>query len=172
MATHPIARHPRHLRVLFPMLLLGLLGLGSAPLATAAPVVAPVPVLSTVVRSSGLPDEIMVSGHGFTPGGEVYVALYDQWGMVLHETRWVTASTRSYQPPQDLPPGESFSFDTGGNIAEAFALDWAVLDAAPVTGQVTTMDGIDCAAAVMVRAFDRSTAIWSAMLDVDLGCLA
>ena len=93
-------------------------------------------------------------------------------GNVLHETRWVTASTRSFQPPQDLPPGESFSFDSGGNIAEAFTMEWAAIESPRALGQVTTMDGVDCAAAVMVRAYDRSSATWSAMLDVDLGCLA
>jgi hypothetical protein len=93
-------------------------------------------------------------------------------GMVLHETRWVTASSRSFQPPQNLAPGESFSFDTGGNVAETFSIDWAALESAGFPGHVTTMDGVDCAAAVMVRAYDRSAAAWSAMLDVNLGYLA
>ena len=161
-----------HSRTIRCLVLLVVLCLGSTQIASAAPAVITAPVLNTVVLSSGLPGDIMVSGHGFTPGGRVYIALYDQWGMVLHETRWVTASTHNFQPPQDLAPGAGFSFDTSGNIAEAFPLDWAVEASAPVLGHGTTMAGVDCAAAVMVRAYDRSTATWSAMVDVDLGCLA
>jgi hypothetical protein len=170
--TTPTVAHFHRFHALPLSLLLLVLCFGSAPVATAAPVIVTGPELNTVVLSSGLPGDIMVSGHGFTPGGRVYIALYDQWGMVLHQTRWVTASSRSFQPPQDLAPGESFSFDTGGNIAEPFAMEWAALESAGLPGHITTMDGVDCAAAVMVRAYDRSSATWSAMLDVELGCIA
>jgi hypothetical protein len=172
VATSSVNRFRRFQPLLFSLVLVVTLGLGSTPFATSAQVVSPGPALNDVVASSGLPGDIMVSGYGFTPGGRVYIALYDQWGMVLHETRWVTASTRSFEPPQELARGESFSFDTGGNIAEAFTLDWEALETAGLPGHVTTMDGVDCAAAVMVRAYDRSAATWSAMLDVNLGCLA
>ena len=55
--------------------------IGTTPVAAAAQGAATGPVLNDVVASSGLPGDIMVSGHGFTPGGLVYIAIYDQWGM-------------------------------------------------------------------------------------------
>ena len=101
-----------------------------------------------------------MAGQGFTPGGRVYVALYDQWGAALFETRWVTASERYFQPPLNLGTGDDLVFDTGGTIAEAFVIEPAVLEVA----------GLACTTALMGRAYDQSTATWSAM--VDLACIA
>jgi len=73
-----------------------------APLSGGAQSVAQ-PVLASITASTALPDSIVVEGHGFTPGGDVYIALYDQWGLILHETRCVAA-------------------EGGGNIREAFEI--------------------------------------------------
>ena len=80
------------------------------------------PVLNAITTSADQSGAIMVSGTGFTLGGLVYIALYDQWGMVLHETRWITATRTAYQPPQELASGEVISSATGGNIGELFEI--------------------------------------------------
>jgi hypothetical protein len=121
----------------------------------------------------------MVLGTGFSQGGLVFIAIHDQWGVTEHETRWVTASTFTYQPPQDLDPGEGFSFNSGGNIGESFEIPMTVTGfpsdsqnpaLGSVTSQPTTMSGVDCNTSLMVRAYDRSASAWSNTIDVDLGC--
>ena len=73
--------------------LLALSGTFAANAATDATVVSPGarPSLTGVdgAQASGT---ITVTGRAFTPGGRVYVALYDVWGTALYETRWTTAS--------------------------------------------------------------------------------
>jgi hypothetical protein len=137
------------------------------------------PVIGPSVESDANSGEILIEGHGFTPGGLVFIAIHDQWGMTQHETRWITASEISYQPPQDLPPGEGFSFDTGGNFAESFKIEVGHIEVpngsqnpalGPVTSQATTMPGVACTTSLMVMAYDRSTATWSNMAEVELGC--
>jgi hypothetical protein len=137
------------------------------------------PALNAVVASTDQPGAIMVSGYGFTLGGLVFIAIHDQWGMTEHETRWVTASRSAYQPAQTVDRDESFSFDSGGKIGESFEIPLAVAAFAgdsqnpalgPVTSQPTTMGGVDCSTSLMVRAYDRSTATWSNIVEVDLEC--
>ena len=174
---------PRILRRLsraIPMALLaGLLVSSAASAGTFATSDSTFPVIGPSVASDGRPGELLIEGHGFTPGGLVFIAIHDQWGMTQHEVRWVTASEISYQPPQDLPHGESFSFDSGGNFAEFFQIEigtTAIPDGSqnpalgPVTSQPTTMAGVDCTASLMVMAYDRSTATWSNRAEVELGC--
>lgn len=64
------------------------------------------PVRSSVSASTALPDSFVVSGNGFTPGGDVYIALYDQWGMILNETRWVAASESIHGPNGSQDPAQ------------------------------------------------------------------
>jgi hypothetical protein len=145
------------------------------------------PVLTSVVASqiqssaimvSGT-SEILVSGVGFSPGGLVYIAGHDQGGTLQHETRWVTASLPVLQPPQDLAPGAGFSVDPGGNIGEFFTIPVAASTfpgdnqnpaLGPVTSQSVAMPGIACAVSLMIQAYDRSTATWSNLVEVGLGC--
>jgi hypothetical protein len=49
------------------------------------------PVLfdATTAASAGM---VTIDGQGFTAGGRVYVAVYDQMGAKLYETRWVNAT--------------------------------------------------------------------------------
>jgi hypothetical protein len=122
---------------------------------------------------------IFVSGVGFTPGGLVFIAIHDQWANIQHETRWVNASMPVLQPPPDLAPGAGFSVDSGGNIGAFFTIPVAGLTVppdtqnpalGPVVSQSVTMPGVDCAASLRVQAYDRSTATWSNLVDVNLGC--
>ena len=137
------------------------------------------PVIAHIATGSERSDEIVIAGHGFTPGGQVYIVIHDLWGATLHENRWITASEVSYQPPPDLPPGEGFSFDTGGNIAEWFHLSIGMATVpdgsqnpalGPVTGLPTTMAGVGCTTSLMMMAYDRTTAVWSDTVGITLGC--
>lgn len=91
---------------------------------------------------------ITVTGEAFTPGGQAYVALYDQLGAQLYETRWLTASPTIYGRNGSLDPATGFS--RGGTLSETF-------------GQL-------CGATVMVRAYDQPTKTWSNWLDLASEC--
>ena len=108
------------------------------------------PVLTQVLASAALPGTISVSGEGFSPGGEVYIAIYDTWGATLHETRWTTASTAVYGANGSLDP--ALGYRSPGRVSEAFTRV--------------------CGAAIMVRAFDQQAAVWTNLLDVDSASLA
>ncbi len=154
--------------------ILSLVAVGS-PVAFAndeqAPSVGLLLVIKTATASQ--PGSLLVTGHGFSPGGEVYVALYDQWGMELFETRWVTASGVVYGPngTQDLSTG----FNQGGTINEIFDGSWAIYgpngSRDPAMGHKEgTAVGSICGATVMVRALDQVSDSWSNVLDVDVDC--
>src|SRR4051794_40881806 len=95
-----------------------------------------------------------VTGTAFTPGGRVYLAIYDQMGSQLYETRWITASLPVVAVTE--PTGhEGASFtgsDQGGTLREAFANL--------------------CGATAMMRAYDQATATWSPWLTVEPACAA
>lgn len=168
-------------RLITPFILLLGFGLGCAPGAVAAQPAATLPTIHIASAGATAPDSIIISGVGFTPGGPVYIAIYDQWGMTIHDTRWIIASEPVLQPPQGIAPGEGFSFDTGGNIGESFRIRMVERPSSlpdgnqnlalnGPSGRVTAMVGIDCDAILMDRAFDRSTVTWSNVLDIELGC--
>lgn len=103
------------------MLVLVILGLGfgssvaHADRAQLSPATSPLRIDVSPARSPG---SVIVTGHGFTPGGEVYIALYDQWGMQLHETRWINASRTVYGPNGSRDPANGY--DRGGTVNETF----------------------------------------------------
>src|SRR5688500_3434071 len=66
------------------------LGHGNAGAADIRPSVA-TPSLVDVSATTETPRLFTVTGNGFTPGGRVYLAIYDQMGAQLYETRWSTA---------------------------------------------------------------------------------
>jgi hypothetical protein len=174
---HPILRRLGHALPI--VLLSGLLASSTASAGTFATSDSTFPVIGPSVESDSGLGVLLIEGHGFTPGGLVFIAIHDMWGMTQHETRWVTASEISYQPPQDLPYDEGFSFDTGGNFAESFRIEVGSVEVpdgsqnpalGAVTSQPTAMAGVACAASLMVMAYDRSTAAWSNMAEVELGC--
>src|SRR3954465_3590920 len=52
----------------------------------------PVPSLTNVSATTQTPALFTITGIDFTPGGRVYLAIYDQMGAKLYETLWITAS--------------------------------------------------------------------------------
>lgn len=161
--------------------LAGLVALGS-PVAHAeqAPQVAPAssPFLSSAASSVQAPGSVLVTGRNFTPGSRVYVALYDQWGLDLYETRWVTASETIYGPNGSQDPATGFS--RGGAIAETFGASPTVYGLFGSQDPATSYDvrgesvsgpfGSLCGTTAMVRAWDMQTEAWSNLLDVQAGC--
>jgi hypothetical protein len=103
------------------------------------------PAIALDVSHAFSPGTIMVDGQGFTPGGRVYIALYDRWGVALHETRWVTATSVLYGSDGSQDPARGFT--AGGTVRERF------------TGL--------CGTELMARAYDAATQTWSAELDVN-----
>ena len=93
-------------------------GLNGLPVATAQTASA-LPILNNAVVSTIAPGVIEVSGERFSPGGLVYIALYDGWGTALHETRWVASSPTVYGVNGSQDPAQGFV--QGGRIEEAFA---------------------------------------------------
>jgi hypothetical protein len=106
----------------------------------------PGPVLTSAAVLASEPGMISVTGEAFTPGGEVYLALYDTWGTALHETRWITASPEIYGPNGSMDPARGYV--SGGSLTQSF--------------------GGLCGESVMVRAFDQASGAWSNWLDLAL----
>lgn len=106
------------------------------------------PIFTDAAATTPKSGAITVSGEGFSPGGSVYVALYDRWGATLHETRWISASSTVYGRDGSADPAAGFH--RGGTLDEVFA---HLCDATPI-----------------VRAYDRETVTWSNWLDVHPGC--
>ena len=86
---------------------------------------------------------IAVTGEGFAAGGRVYVAIYDQMGATLYETRWVKATPAV--SINDVPAVLQITHPSGGVLSETF--------------------GGLCGAQVLIRAYDEQTAIWSNWLE-------
>ena len=108
-----------HSKLVICFLVLFGFGLGGWPASTAAQSASALPVLSGAVVSTIAPGAIEVSGERFSPGGLVYIALYDGWGTALHETRWVASSPTVYGVNGSQDPAQGFV--EGGRIEEAFA---------------------------------------------------
>jgi hypothetical protein len=109
------------------------------------------PELNNVSLTS-VEGSIVVSGEGFTPGGRTYIAVYDLMGAKLYDTRWSTA-TQAFEVTgsrADVPEAHPITRTTGGALFERFA-------------------GL-CGAAVMVRAYDAQTSLWSNFLEVAPYC--
>jgi hypothetical protein len=105
------------------------------------------PRLIDVSARTHTPDLFTVTGMDFTPRGRVYLAIYDEMGAALYETRWVTASAIPFQGPGDSLPTYQ---DPGGVVHAAF--------------------GHLCGATAMMRALDEETAVWSTWLSVEFAC--
>ena len=114
---------------------------------------APLPSLADVSAGTRTPELFTVAGADFTPGGRVYLAVYDQMGARLYVTRWVTASlvtTVLRHQPGDGPLGRSPVVVPGGTLPEAF-------------GQL-------CGTTALMRALDEQTAVWSNWLPIEFAC--
>jgi len=153
------------------------------------------PVTSSLVidATAQSPGSVTVTGQNFTPGGRVYVALYDQWGMRLHETRWIVASRTVYEPMRSDDP--TAGFVPGGAIEAIFGVTGSVEGSSVAIDEISggsesifpngshmsateyvPVDLVDervgnlCGATAMARAYDEQTDAWSNMLDIDAGC--
>jgi hypothetical protein len=95
-----------------------------------------------------------VAGTGFTPGGRVYLAIYDQMGAQLYETRWITASLPLLALPRSIghEAGSILGSGRGGTLHEAFANL--------------------CGAKAMMRAYDQALETWSNWLTAEPTCVA
>jgi hypothetical protein len=160
-----------YIRSIACLTLLLVVGLGNTRAVVAHPVTSDGPVLDAVVVGTAAPGVVIVSGQGFTPLGRVYIAVYDRWGTTLHETRLVTTTETLLQPPEYAA--------TGGRFAEAFTVKVGGTEGAggiqtPAPGTLPSTpteraSGL-CTMLLMVRAYDRATATWSNIVDVELGC--
>ena len=139
--------HPPRRQLLLLLVLVSLMVL-AASTATATQALSTLPTLTDALPTTRTPGTITVSGEGFSPGGQVYVALYDRWGATLHETRWISASPTVYARDGSADPAAGFH--RGGTFQAVFA---HLCDATP-----------------MVRAYDKETPTWSNWLDVNPGC--
>ena len=114
---------------------------------------APGPSLADVSATTQTPWLFSVTGQGFTPGGRVYLAVYDRMGARLYETRWITASPAATVMRHEMGDGmlgRSPVTLPGGDLRESF-------------GQL-------CGATAMLRALDEATATWSTWLAVEPVC--
>jgi hypothetical protein len=113
-----------------------------------------IPSLTDVSATTQTPRLFTVTGNDFTSGGRVYLAIYDQMGAQLYETRWITASLPllALMGPTGHEAASLPGFGRGGTLREAFA------DL--------------CGATAMMRAFDLDTDTWSTWLTVEPACAA
>jgi hypothetical protein len=139
------------------LLSLALLGPVTVLAAAADPLrlapVAAAPTLNPGATSARAPWLFTVTGQGFTPGGRVYLAVYDQMGAKLYETRWIEASpdaTVLRHEPGDGPLGRSPETVAGGALRATFVNL--------------------CGATVMERALDAATNTWSNWVDAVPTC--
>jgi hypothetical protein len=115
----------------------------------------PVPSLTNVSATTQTPALFTITGNDFTPGGRVYLAIYDQMGAKLYETRWITASlatTGMGHEAGDGPLGQTLMAIPGGSLHEAFANL--------------------CGATAMMRGYDETSTTWSDWLSVTPTCLS
>ncbi len=71
--------HPSRRQLLLLLVLVSLIVLGAST-TTATQAVSRLPTLTDAVATTPESGMVTVSGEGFSPGGAVYVALYDRWG--------------------------------------------------------------------------------------------
>lgn len=140
-------------RVLLLLALMSLMVVGNAAAGAAA---APgntgsskaLPTLSNGSPSPPVAGEVDVRGSDFTPGGRVFVAIYDRWDKAHFDSRWVRAAAAQYGPNGSQDP--ALGYVHGGDILASFILP--------------------CKSAPMVRAYDEQSGFWTQVMDVSPGC--
>ena len=135
------------------------------------------PVLSIATTVRPPATMVRVAGQGFTPGGRVYIAVYDRWGVDVYTNIWTTATDGSegVTDSQNSNPGEA----QVGSVDAVFALVPIVVHG-PNESQDPDQDfmpgvdqpiiGFTCGRDLMVRAYDQQLAAWSNLLDVTAQC--
>lgn len=95
--------------------------------------------------------KVTLNGAHFTPGGDVYVAIYDQAGARLYEHRLAFAGPSiATQEAEALNGSYHMPVVDEGTFSESF-------------------DGL-CGTAIMARALDESTKTWSEFLSLNANC--
>jgi hypothetical protein len=133
----------------------------------------------TLVEAVSVPSEgmVIVRGQQFTPGGQVYVALYDRWGVQRFETRWVSASEELWGMNGSRDP--ALGYVHGGSVIERFSLsdeafgpngsrDPALIDVPDDPGG--DLMARSCTTMLMVRALDVEQNVWTNTIDAEMGC--
>ena len=78
------------------------------------------PVLS-IASAVALPSTLLtVRGDGFSAGGLVYLAIYDRWGVEVHEHVWTVATTAHFGANGSIDPAQGYV--AAGAINELFDL--------------------------------------------------
>jgi len=189
-----------HSRVIVCLLFLVNLGMMAVPNTGAAQAGTSFPLLSAATMTAVPGPFVTVAGAGFTHGGLVYIALYDQWGVTLQETRWTTASPEIFGPNGSMDPAQGYI--AGGLVSEGFELfreavygpngsmdpaqgyvagNYVPIETDAFYGPNGSQDPAQgyvaagtaqqsCTAPLMVRAFDQGQQAWSNTLDVSIGC--
>jgi hypothetical protein len=111
------------------------------------------PLLFDATGAVTAPGMVTVDGQGFTAGGRVYVAIYDQMGAKLYETRWVKA----YAAVTIVGASD--------NAPEAHP----VISSSP-DGRFIAAFGNISSANVMIRAYDATTETWSNWVEPNPSC--
>ncbi len=177
-----MTRSSRHHRPIIVVIsLVGFLVLGAS--AAAAPITASGtgPTLTGVATRGEPIGKLVVTGDAFTPGGLVYVAVYDRLGAVLEEADLIadgpTAPGRngSVDPAAEPAEGNAFGATTGRWITAdptAFGPNGSTDPATgyAIGGSFASAFGIPCGVTLDSRAFDRDTASWSNWANTRLGC--
>lgn len=150
------------------------------PVANAQTIQAGVGTTPSLVSAAPIPQAIgavSIAGTGFTPGGAVFVALHNSWGVERHEPRWLVASTSTYGPNGSQDP--ALGYRPGGTIGAVFGMSYVIHgpdgSQDPARGYVTVgatgeVVGSLCGDPLMARAYDAGTGEWSNVLDIDPGC--
>lgn len=186
-------------RLIVCFLFLVSVGLGCLPHGSFAQTGTSLPSLNPAIVSPIPFASLNVTGNGFTAGGIVFIALYDQWGRTLEETRWTTASTATYGANGSMDPVQGYA--TGGSITEVFelfrettygpngsmdpALGYRAGVDVPMNQAIYGANGSQdpaqgyvgqdaakgtCNAPLMVRAYDQHQATWTDPVDATFGC--
>jgi hypothetical protein len=146
--------------------------LPQAPRATAQTVPAS-PVLSRATIVASPASSLLLLGEGFTPGGRVFIAVYDRWGVDIYKHVWTTAA--DWTQRTGSATNAASSYIPAGTVDE-------LIDLVPTTvegegpGLSTSPDedqailNHDCGRDLMVRAWDQYMASWSNLLDVTALC--
>ena len=177
-----MARSPRHHRVItFVRSILGLLVLGASVTAAPAAGSGDSPSLTAVAARGEPSGKLIVAGEAFTPGGLVYVAVYDRLGALLEEADLIAdgpaapGRNGSVDPAAEPAEGNAFGATMGRWVTAGTTAFGANGSTDPATGYIlggtlSLAFAIPCGVTLDARAFDRDTASWSNWTNTRLGC--
>jgi len=177
-----MTRSSRHHRPIIVVIsLVGFLVLGASAAAAAITASGTGPTLTGVATRGEPIGKVVVIGDAFTPGGLVYIAVYDRLGAVLQEADLIadgpTAPGRngSVDPAADPAEGTAFGATIGRWVTTApttFGADGSIDPARGYAagGDFASEFDIPCGVTMDMRALDQSTAAWSNWTNARLGC--